>query len=138
MVLRQGVGDGEQVWELRVFPPAWKPGLDETEQGPWWSSGRGVSQKSNSGENVDRRSCEPQRPWEAGVYLGRGGTEVRGCWARSRRTVGSGAQGLPGRGAYSEPEPLPTPPPPFPLLVRELGLVGGNNSCQEERCRMEA
>lgn len=46
MVLREGVGDGGQVWELHGFPLAWKPELDETEQGPWWSSGREVNQKS--------------------------------------------------------------------------------------------
>lgn len=34
VVLREGVGDGGQVWELHGFPLAWKPELDETEQGP--------------------------------------------------------------------------------------------------------
>lgn len=95
-----------------------------------------MNQKSNSGENGDRSSHEPQYPWEAGVSPGRGGIEVRGGLASSGHAAGSGAQGLPGGGAYSEPEPLPAPP--FPLPVQELGLVGGNNSCQEESCRMEA
>ena len=103
--------------------PTWKPGLDGTEQGPWWSSGRGVNQKSNSGENGDRSSCEPQYPWEAGVSPGRGGIEVRGGSASSGHAAGSGAQGLPGGGAYSEPEPLPAPP--SPRLSRNWALWVG-------------